>query len=172
LVDRAATTDRRQEEVEGQCVGLVKELDLLWIRGSELCLTIVDAQPRSPLREGMQFATSCHTKMVVRLGALWAAVSSAAQSMLGHSPTEAFQAYIVGEMLAKFREQVEQCLYLENSSTRVYDLVLRSVDDHVWSTVHLEEVTERLQAMQEEYREAVIELGPCRALSLGSKTWC
>jgi hypothetical protein len=120
----------------------------------------------------MRFATSFHTKMVVRLGVLWAAVSLAAQSVLGHSPTEASQAYIVGEMLAKFREQVEQCLYLENSSTRVCDLVLRSVDDRVWPTVHLEEVTERLQAMQEEYREAVIELGPCRALSLGSKTWC
>jgi hypothetical protein len=39
LVDKATDTDRRQEEAEKQCEDLVEELTLLWIRGSELCLT-------------------------------------------------------------------------------------------------------------------------------------
>jgi hypothetical protein len=42
LVDRAVDADRRCEEAEGECAGLVKELTVLWVRGgSELCLTIV-----------------------------------------------------------------------------------------------------------------------------------
>jgi hypothetical protein len=38
----------------------------------------------------MQFATTCHTEMAMRLAALWAEVPSAAQSMLGRLPIEAF----------------------------------------------------------------------------------
>jgi hypothetical protein len=51
LVDRAATVNQRQEEAEGQCEHLAEELTLLWLRGSDLCLTIVDAPPRDPLHE-------------------------------------------------------------------------------------------------------------------------
>jgi hypothetical protein len=55
-----------------------------------------------PLHEGMQFVTTCHTEMAMQLATLWAAVSLAAQSMLGRFPTEAFQADVVGEVLANF----------------------------------------------------------------------
>jgi hypothetical protein len=33
LVDRAVDADRRCEEAEGECAGLVKELTILWVRG-------------------------------------------------------------------------------------------------------------------------------------------
>lgn len=38
---------------------------------------------------------------------------------------------VVEEMLAKFREQAEWCLYLKNSSLRICDLILGPVDDRV-----------------------------------------
>jgi hypothetical protein len=50
----------------------------------------------------MWFAATCHTEMVIRLAALWAAVSLAVQSVLGLLPTEAFQTDVVGEVLANF----------------------------------------------------------------------
>jgi hypothetical protein len=46
---------------------------------------------------------------------------------------------VVGEMLGKFWEQVEQCSCLEDSSSRVYDLVLRLADNQAQPTVHVEE---------------------------------
>jgi hypothetical protein len=90
----------------------------------------------------MRLAASCYTKMIVQLGMLKVAVCLAAQSMLGHFPTEAFQVDIVGGMLAKFQEQAEQCLYLENSGSRVANLLLGLADDRVWLTVRLEEAAE------------------------------
>jgi hypothetical protein len=56
----------------------------------------------APLHEGMRFAIACHTKVAMRLAALWAAVSSAAQSMLGRLPAKVFQADVVGEMAGMF----------------------------------------------------------------------
>jgi hypothetical protein len=42
LIDRAPDADRQQDKAEGQSKVLARELTLLWIRGSELYLTIVD----------------------------------------------------------------------------------------------------------------------------------
>jgi hypothetical protein len=61
-------------------------------------------------------------------------------------------------------------LHLEDSSSRVYNLILGSADDRVCPTVHLDEVAEQLQAMQNEHQEAIIELRPCKALSPRSGT--
>jgi hypothetical protein len=71
-------------------------------------------------------------------------VSSAAQSVLGRSPTEAFQADVVGEMLVEFRKKEEWYLCLENSDWRVCNLILGSPDDRARSTDRLEEVVRRL----------------------------
>jgi hypothetical protein len=92
-----------------------------------------------PLHEGMRFATACHTKVAMRLAVLWAVVSSAAQSMLGRLPTKVFQADVVGEMAVKFRDQVEQCSRLEDSGSRICDLILGPTDDRVSLAVCLEE---------------------------------
>jgi hypothetical protein len=66
-------------------------------------------------------------------------VSFATQSVIGHSPTEAFQADVVGEMLTEFQEQAEWYLCLENSDTRVCDLIRGPLFNRVWLTDHPEE---------------------------------
>jgi hypothetical protein len=58
-------------------------------------------------------------------------VSSTTQSMLGRLPAEVFQVDVVGEMAAKFQEQVERFLRIEDSSSRIYDLILRPTSDIV-----------------------------------------
>jgi hypothetical protein len=65
----------------------------------------------------------------------------------------------VGEMPAQFQEQVKWCSCLEDSGSRVYDLILGPVDNRVRLAVRLEEATGRLQEMQDEHQEAVLELG-------------
>jgi hypothetical protein len=59
--------------------------------------------------------------------------------MLGCLPAEVFQVDVVGEMAAKFQEQVERFLRIEDSSSRIYDLILRPTDDIVSLAVCLEE---------------------------------
>jgi hypothetical protein len=87
----------------------------------------------------------------MRLSTLWAAVSSAAQSVLGHLPVEVFQVDVVGEMVVKYQEQMERWLYLETSGSRVYDLILGPTDDWVHPVGRLEEAIGRLQAMHDEH---------------------
>jgi hypothetical protein len=89
--------------------------------------------------EEMWFASSYHTEMALRLGALWVAVSSTIQFMLGHSPTKAFQADIVREMLARFWGVRRAVLALKNSGSRVCDPILGLPDDRVQPTVCPEE---------------------------------
>jgi hypothetical protein len=68
-----------------------------------LCLSIVGPPTVwSHLSEGMQFPTTHHTEMAGQLTALWAAVSSATQFVLGCSPTEAFWVDVVEELLDEF----------------------------------------------------------------------
>jgi hypothetical protein len=59
---------------------------------------------RPPLHEGMGFAAAHHTEVAMRLSVLWAAVSLAAQSILGRLPVDVFQAGVMGEMVARFQE--------------------------------------------------------------------
>jgi hypothetical protein len=90
---------------------------LFYRSGGELCLTIVGTPLQAPLHEGMRFAR--------------ATMSSASQYVLGCLPTDAFQVGVVGEMLAMFLERVERCSRLEDSGSRVCDLILRPDDDRV-----------------------------------------
>jgi hypothetical protein len=48
--------------------------------------------------------------------------------MLGRFPIEVFRVGIVGEMVAKFWEKVERCLHFNDSSSRIYDLILGPID--------------------------------------------
>jgi hypothetical protein len=114
-------------------------LTLLWIRVFKVCLTIVGTPQQGALHEEMWFASSYHTEMALRLGALWVAVSSTVQFMLGHSPTKAFQAVIVREMLARFWGVRRAVLALKNSGSRVCDPILGLPDDRVQPTVCPEE---------------------------------
>jgi hypothetical protein len=56
-------------------------------------------------------------------------VSATAQTVLRHSCTEAFWVNVAEEMLAEFQEQVERCLFLENSSMRICNVILRPPSD-------------------------------------------
>jgi hypothetical protein len=70
LTVKAATIDRRPEVAKEQCEGLVHQLILLRIRGSELCITITGAPLLTPLHEGMRFAVAWHNKETTRLAAI------------------------------------------------------------------------------------------------------
>jgi hypothetical protein len=59
------------------------------------------------------------------------AMSSIVQSMLGCLPSEAFRVEVVDEMLAEFWEQVERHSRLEDSNTRICDLILELPSDRV-----------------------------------------
>jgi hypothetical protein len=57
-----------------------------------------------PLHEGMRFVASHHIEGVMRLFTLRAAMSLAAQFILGCLPVDISQAGVVGEMVARFQE--------------------------------------------------------------------
>jgi hypothetical protein len=106
----------------------------------------------APLHEGMRFIVAHPTGVAMRLSTLWAAMSLAAQSILGHLPADVSHVDVVGGKVDRFQERAEQCSHLKNSSSRVYDLVLGSADDRVHLVVHLEEAVGCLQAMQDEHQ--------------------
>jgi hypothetical protein len=68
---------------------------------------------RNHLSEGMWPTALHHTKMSRELAALWAAVSSAAESALARSPDEIFRVEVVGELVAGFQKLEERCSWLE-----------------------------------------------------------
>jgi hypothetical protein len=49
--------------------------------------------------------------------------------MLGHLPPEVLQEDAMGEMAAKFWEQGERCSHLEDSGSRICDLILGLAGD-------------------------------------------
>jgi hypothetical protein len=72
-----------------------------------LCITITSAPPLAPLHKGMRFAATQHTEVATRLSMLRAAVSLAAQSILGQLPIDVSQAGVVGEIDVLFWEQTD-----------------------------------------------------------------
>jgi hypothetical protein len=91
-----------------------------------------------------------HTEVAMGLSTFWAVVSLAAQSILGHLPIDASQAGVVGEMVARFQERAEWCSRLEASGSRVFDLVLGSVDGRAHLVARLEEAAGQLWVIQDE----------------------
>jgi hypothetical protein len=55
-----------------------------------------------PQHEGIWFAGAHHTEVVMWLSTLWAAVSLAIQSILGHLPIKVSRVGVSGEMVARF----------------------------------------------------------------------
>jgi hypothetical protein len=87
-----AAVHQAQEVSERECQEQYEELTLLQTWASELCHAVVSPpQARHHLSEGMWFATLHHTEMARELAMLWAVVSSAMESMLGHSPSDTFR---------------------------------------------------------------------------------
>jgi hypothetical protein len=96
--------------------------------------------------------------MVMQLTERQAAVSSTAQSMLGHLLGEAFCVEVVDDMFTEFWEQVEWRSRFKNSGTRVCDLILEPPLGQVWLADRLVEVIGRLREEQAERWEADVEL--------------
>jgi hypothetical protein len=65
-----------------------------------------------------------HTQMARELFTRQAAVSSAAESALGHSPKETFNVEVVGELVAEFQKMEERHSWLEQPTTGIYDMLL------------------------------------------------
>jgi hypothetical protein len=80
-----------------------EELSLLWAWGTELCLTIIrSSQMKSPLSVRMHVAALCHAGVVGELTALWAAVSSTVELVLGCLTDETSQVEVMNKLTAKF----------------------------------------------------------------------
>jgi hypothetical protein len=60
LADQAAASNQLWEEAKGHCEHLVEDLTLVWLRGPELCLTVVSAPPQDlRMREcGLELAVT------------------------------------------------------------------------------------------------------------------
>jgi hypothetical protein len=58
-------------------------------------------------------------------------VSSIAECVLGHSPTEALQVDVVDDLFTEFWTQEERHSHLEKSIARVYDMILRPCSGQV-----------------------------------------
>jgi hypothetical protein len=117
-----------------------EELTLLQNQGFELCHAIVGPpRVRHHLSEGMRLAALSHTKMAREFAALWAAVSFAVESTLGHSPNHTFCVGIVGKMVGEFQKLEERCSRLERPATRIYDLLLGPPPSRSELADHLDE---------------------------------
>jgi hypothetical protein len=114
-------------------------------------MTITGTPLQPPLPEGMRFAADQHTEVAMWLSALWAAVSLAAQSILGWLPVDASQESVAGEMVARFWERVKWCSHLKTSDLKVCDHVLRPADGRVHLVACLEEASRRLWVTQDEH---------------------
>jgi hypothetical protein len=118
--------ERRAREVsERERREQFEELTFVQTRGFELCHAIVGSpRARHRLSEGVRLATLCHTEMAIELTALWPAVSSSIESVLGHSPNDTFRVEVVGKLVGEFQKLEEWRSWLERSAVKIYVLLL------------------------------------------------
>jgi hypothetical protein len=100
--DELGEEHRAQETSEREHQKRFKELTLLQTRGSKMCHAIVGPPWARHLSEGMRLAALRNTEMVGELAAFQVTVSSAAKSVLGHSPSNTTHVEVVRELAAKF----------------------------------------------------------------------
>jgi hypothetical protein len=77
--------------------------------------------------------------MARELVALQAAVSSAVEVTLEHSPDETFWVEVVDKLIDEFQKLKERCSWLENPSVRIYDLLLGPPSSRARLTNRLDE---------------------------------
>jgi hypothetical protein len=103
LEDELAAEHWAQEMSQREHWACFEELTLLQTWDSVLCHAIVGPPWAKYLSEGMRLAALHHTEMAGELTMFWAVVSSAAQSVLGCSPSNTTRAVVVGELVAEFQ---------------------------------------------------------------------
>jgi hypothetical protein len=85
-----------------------------------LCVAIVGpSQVRSHLLARMPANAIRHTKMAAELTALWVAVSSAMELVLGLLPNETSWVDVTNELVAKFQRWEELFSWLKGSGVRI-----------------------------------------------------
>jgi hypothetical protein len=105
LEDKLAAEHRAWEVSEREPQKQFEDLTLLQTHGSTLYHAIIGPpRVRHHLSEVMRLAALHHTSMVGELVVLWAVVSTAADSVLGSSPSDTFRFKVVREMAAKFQK--------------------------------------------------------------------
>jgi hypothetical protein len=96
--------------------------------------------------------------MVRELAALQAVVSSAAKSVLGHSPSDIFHVGVVGELAIEFHNMEERWSRLEWPAAKIYDLLLGPPPSRAWLADRLDEATRQLKVELSARREVDAEL--------------
>jgi hypothetical protein len=93
---------------------------------------------------------------------LHATVSSAAESMLGHSPSDTFCVEVLGELAAEFQKMEDRCSRLEWPVMRICDLLLRPPIGRARLVDRLDEATGQLRVELDTRWEAAAELEALR----------
>jgi hypothetical protein len=163
LEDELVAERQAQEVSERECREHFKKLILLQTQGSKQCHAII-APPRARhhLPEGMRFATLRNTEMAGELVVLHATVSSAAESMLGHSPSDTFCVEVLGELAAEFQKMEDRCSRLEWPVMRICDLLLGPPIGWARLVDRLDEATRQLRVELATRWEANAELEALR----------
>jgi hypothetical protein len=112
----------------------------------------------------MRLAALRHTEVAGELAAFWAAVSSAAVSVLGRSPGNTSRVEVVGELVTEFQKVEGRRSKLEWPTARIYDLLLRPPPGRAWLAGRLDEATGQLRVELVMRQEAEAELEALRSL--------
>jgi hypothetical protein len=103
MSEAAADAKHRWEVSERERQEQFEELTLLQTQGFELCHAIVGPlRVRNQLSKRMRLVALHHTELDGEIAVLRAVMSSATESVLGHSPNEIFQVEVVDELVAEF----------------------------------------------------------------------
>jgi hypothetical protein len=124
------------------------------------CVTPSLIPPRAMhhLSEGMRLVALCHTEMARELSVLRAAVSSAMELVLGHSPSGTVCMDVVDEFATKFQKMEDRRSWLERPAARIYDLLLGPPTCQARLADHLDEATGQLRVELAAWWEAYVEL--------------
>jgi hypothetical protein len=158
LEDELAAEHWAQEMSQREHRACFEELTLLQTWDSVLCHAIVGPPWPKYLSEGMRLAALHHIEMAGELTMFWAVVSSAAQSVLGCSPSNTTRAVVVGELVAEFQKVEYRCSWLERPITRICNLLLGLLSGRAWLADHLNEVAGQLKVELAARWEAEAEL--------------
>jgi hypothetical protein len=163
LSDASADGTQRLVVFEMECRQQSEELSLLRARVAQSCLAIVGpSKVRSHLLARMWAATLCHTEMARELTALWEAVSSAMELVLGRSPNETSRVEVTNKLVANFWRREELCSRLEGPGVRICDLLLGPPPSQARWGDHMAEADGWLEAELTARRLVDVELGALR----------
>jgi hypothetical protein len=93
----------------------------------------------------MRLTTLHHTEIAGELAVLRAAVPTAVESVLGHSPSDTYHVEVVDEMAVEFEKMEDRHSRLEWPAARIYDLLLGTPPGRAWLADLLDEAARQLR---------------------------